>query len=61
MVEEGVIGFKCFMGPSGVNEFPHVTYDDIEKALTVLDGSDAVLAVKLTTYNSVNYYYINYL
>lgn len=44
MVDAGVIGFKCFMGPSGIDEFPHVNYEDIEKALKVLEGTDAVLA-----------------
>jgi allantoinase len=32
----GVLGFKCFMSPSGVDEFEHVTEADLRKALPVL-------------------------
>jgi allantoinase len=32
----GVLGFKCFMSPSGVDEFAHVTEADLRDALPVL-------------------------
>ena len=34
--QEGVFGFKCFLVPSGVDEFPHVTEDDLRAAVPVL-------------------------
>lgn len=39
----GVFGFKCFLAPSGVTEFQHVTAADLDKALPVLNKLDAVL------------------
>lgn len=45
MIDAGVIGFKCFMGPSGIEEFPHVSNDDIDKTLKILEGTNSVLAV----------------
>jgi allantoinase len=41
----GVLGFKCFLVPSGVPEFHHVTEDDLEQALPVLARLDAPLLV----------------
>jgi allantoinase len=32
----GVCGFKCFLSPSGVDEFAHVSEDDLRRALPVL-------------------------
>jgi allantoinase len=34
--EAGVFGFKCFLVPSGVSEFAHVTEHDLREALPVL-------------------------
>lgn len=45
MVDEGVVGFKCFLCPSGVPEFPNVNSDEFEIALKKLQNTDAVLAV----------------
>jgi len=45
MVEAGVVGFKCFLCPSGVDEFPEVAKQDVEAALRELEGTDSVLAV----------------
>lgn len=45
MVEQGVVGFKCFLCPSGVPEFPNVNANEVEIALRKLQGTDAVLAV----------------
>src|SRR5512145_836107 len=32
----GVLGFKCFLTPSGVDEFPHVTEADLREAMPIL-------------------------
>ncbi|MGI9140014.1 MAG: allantoinase AllB [Gemmatimonadaceae bacterium] len=34
--DAGVLAFKCFLSPSGVEEFPHVTERDLSKAFPVL-------------------------
>jgi len=34
--DTGVRAFKCFLSPSGVDEFPHVTARDLSKAFPVL-------------------------
>ncbi len=39
----GVRGFKCFLAPSGVEEFPPVTEADLREALPALDRAGAVL------------------
>lgn len=39
----GVLGFKCFMTPSGVDEFPHVTEADLRSAMPVLQRLGAPL------------------
>lgn len=36
MTEAGALGFKCFLTPSGVDEFPHVSRDDLEIAMPIL-------------------------
>jgi allantoinase len=41
----GVLGFKCFLVPSGVPEFQHVTEEDLERALPVLARLGAPLLV----------------
>jgi allantoinase len=41
----GVFGFKCFLAPSGVDEFPAVTERDLRVALPILASMDAVLMV----------------
>lgn len=45
MVDHGVVGFKCFLCPSGVPEFPNVNESDLVKALSQLEGTGSVLAV----------------
>ena len=32
----GVLGFKCFLCPSGVDEFPHVSEKDLDEVMAVL-------------------------
>jgi allantoinase len=39
----GVLGFKCFLVPSGVEEFPHVTEPDLVPAMRRLAELDRVL------------------
>ncbi|KAF7989146.1 hypothetical protein HCN44_007456 [Aphidius gifuensis] len=43
MIQAGVCGFKCFLCPSGAEEFPHVEYSDIEKAIDELDNTNSVI------------------
>jgi allantoinase len=46
LVAAGVFGFKCFLVHSGVDEFPAVTADELEAAMSVLAGAgDALLIV----------------
>lgn len=44
MIYAGVVGFKCFLCPSGVEEFQHVTEADLHKALDKMEGTGSVLA-----------------
>lgn len=46
MVSKGVIGFKCFLCPSGVDEFPNVTEQDVEMAYKRLEHLHTLIAVK---------------
>ena len=41
----GVVGFKCFLVPSGVDEFPHVTEADLRQAMPELSRLGAMLIV----------------
>ncbi|MFQ5777248.1 MAG: allantoinase AllB [Terriglobia bacterium] len=45
LYEAGVFGFKCFLVPSGVPEFTHVTEADLRAALPELASLGAVLLV----------------
>ena len=36
LASRGVLGFKCFLAPSGVDEFQHVTESDLRDALPIL-------------------------
>src|SRR5687768_14183092 len=45
MFAAGVVGFKCFLVPSGVDEFPHVTEDDLREAMPELSRVGAMLIV----------------
>lgn len=36
LMEEGVVGVKCFLVHSGIDEFPNVTAADLEKAMPVI-------------------------
>ena len=43
--EAGVFGFKCFLVPSGVDEFPHLSTSELATALTELQRLDALMIV----------------
>ncbi|QFZ22773.1 allantoinase AllB [Saccharothrix syringae] len=43
--DAGVFGFKCFLVHSGVDEFPHVTEDELGRALTALRPLGALTVV----------------
>src|SRR5689334_17869205 len=45
MFAAGVVGFKCFLVPSGVDEFEHVTERDLREAMPVLTQLGALLIV----------------
>ena len=45
LVERGVRGFKCFLIHSGVDEFPHVTEDDLRPAMHAIARLGSVLLV----------------
>lgn len=44
MIYAGVVGFKCFLCPSGVDEFGHVGEKDLHVALRKMEGTGTVLA-----------------
>lgn len=43
--ERGVFGFKCFLAPSGVDEFPHLDTAQLNEALDEIAGLGSVLIV----------------
>jgi allantoinase len=43
--DAGVVGFKCFLVPSGVDEFPNVTESDLQGAMPELARLGAMLIV----------------
>ena len=43
--DEGVFGFKCFLAPSGVDEFPHLAREQLDAALDELAAFDGLLIV----------------
>ena len=45
MFDAGVVGFKCFLVPSGVDEFEHVTEDHLREAMPELSRLGAMLIV----------------
>jgi len=45
MLEAGVVGFKCFLVPSGVDEFEHVTEEQLRLAMPELARLGALLIV----------------
>jgi allantoinase len=45
MFAAGVVGFKCFLVPSGVDEFKHVTEENLREAMPELTRLGALLIV----------------
>ena len=45
LIAEGVFGFKCFLVPSGVDEFPHVGEADLRLALPIIGANCSLLLV----------------
>ena len=43
--DRGVRGFKCFLSPSGVDEFPPLTPDEVRRAMTEIAGFGGLLVV----------------
>jgi len=43
--EAGVFGFKCFLAPSGVDEFPPLGPDELDAALAEISGFDGLMIV----------------
>jgi allantoinase len=43
LIDAGVKGFKCFLINSGVDEFPHVGEEDLDKACRALAGTNALV------------------
>ncbi|WP_158866286.1 allantoinase AllB [Leifsonia sp. AG29] len=43
--DAGVFGFKAFLAPSGVDEFPHLSVDELERALAEVASFDGLLIV----------------
>ena len=43
--EEGVFGFKAFLSPSGVDEFPHLSHEELDRALAEVSAFDGLLIV----------------
>ena len=46
-MEAGVRGFKCFLCPSGVDEFPQVMQNDLDVAYQRLKNSKGTILVIL--------------
>ncbi|MEU4874662.1 allantoinase AllB [Streptomyces sp. NPDC021608] len=43
--DSGVFGFKAFLSPSGVDEFPHLDQDGLARSLAEIAGFDGLLIV----------------
>ncbi|MGW2045882.1 allantoinase AllB [Streptomyces sp. NPDC001858] len=43
--DSGVFGFKAFLSPSGVDEFPHLDHDGLARSLAEIAGFDGLLIV----------------
>lgn len=52
LLSHGVVGFKCFLCPSGVEEFPNVNEMDVELAYQQMENLNALIAVSLYLYFS---------
>jgi allantoinase len=53
LLEGGVLGFKAFLVPSGVAEFPHVGESDLREAMPILARNGAVLLAHAESPDSI--------
>lgn len=53
LLQHGALGFKAFMSPSGIDDFPHVTSVDLAAALPLIKRKGAVLYVHAEVVSSV--------
>ena len=53
--DAGVFGFKCFLLPSGVEEFPHLSAAEFEDHLQVLRTFDALMIVHAEDYAAIGH------
>lgn len=51
LADKGVLGFKAFLTPSGIDDFPNVTEEDLRKAMPIIAKNNLPLLVhcELTT------------
>lgn len=54
LLADGVVGFKCFLIHSGVDEFPNVTEEDLREALPELTRLGALLIVHAEVPGPIN-------
>ncbi len=45
LADAGVVGFKCFLSPSGIDEFGHLDAEQLERCLAELAAFDGLLIV----------------
>ncbi|MBC7884922.1 MAG: allantoinase AllB, partial [Saprospiraceae bacterium] len=45
LIQAGVLGIKCFLTHSGIDEFPNVTEKDLEEVMPILAGFNITLLV----------------
>lgn len=57
LIRAGVVGIKCFLYPSGDDDFPEVNLEDVTAALKKIEGTGSILAVSchLNSHNNVLY------
>lgn len=53
LYDAGVFGFKAFLSPSGVEEFPHLTQSDLDEALAELARIDALAIIHAEAHDSL--------
>ena len=52
--DAGVFGFKCFLLHSGVDEFPHLTADEMEEDMAELNTFDSLMIVHAEDSSSID-------
>lgn len=53
--EEGVFGFKCFLLHSGVVEFPHLSHDELQRALHEVASLETLMIVHAEDRHSIDH------